>query len=113
LSDFDYENELVEIKDQAAWVTLNRPEKRNAMCPALCYEMVDVLTRLAGDDDIRVLVLTGAGEAYSAGMDLKLFFRALDDDPAEKTRAREADRARNWQKLSSFPKPNIAMVNGY
>jgi trans-feruloyl-CoA hydratase/vanillin synthase len=113
MSDFTYENVLVEIKDQVAWVTLNRPEKRNAMSPALCYDMVDVLTRLAGDDDVRVLVLTGAGEAFSAGMDLKLFFRALDDNPAEKARAREADRAWNWQKLSTFPKPTIAMVNGY
>jgi hypothetical protein len=79
---------LAETKDQIAWVTLNRPEKSNAMSPALCYDMVDVLTRLAGDDDVRILVLTGAGEAFSAGMDLKLFFRALDDDPAEKARAR-------------------------
>jgi len=113
MSDFDYENVLVEIADQVAWVTLNRPEKRNAMSPALCYDMVDVLTRLAGDDGVRVLVLTGAGEAFSAGMDLKLFFRALDGDPAEKARAREADRTWSWHKLSTFPKPTIAMVNGY
>ena len=113
MSDYNYENVLVDIKDQVAWVTLNRPEKRNAMSPALCYDMVDILTRLAGDDDVRVLVLTGAGEAFSAGMDLKLFFRALDDNPTEKARAREADRSWNWHKLSTFPKPTIAMVNGF
>ena len=113
MTDYSYENVLVEIEDEIAWVTLNRPEKRNAMSPALCYDMVDVLTRLANDPGVRVLVLTGAGEAFSAGMDLKLFFRDLDGNPAEKTRAREADRSWNWQKLSNFPKPTIAMVNGY
>jgi trans-feruloyl-CoA hydratase/vanillin synthase len=113
VTEYNYENVLVEIEDQIAWVTLNRPEKRNAMSPALCYDMVDALTRLNQDDDVRVLVLTGAGEAFSAGMDLKLFFRALDGNPAEKERAREADRAWNWHKLSNFSKPTIAMVNGY
>jgi len=113
MADWSYENVLVEIADGVAWVTLNRPEKRNAMSPGLCYDMVDVLSRLDVDDSVRVLVLTGAGEAFSAGMDLELFFRALDDDPAEKARAREADRSWNWYKLSGFSKPTIAMVNGY
>ena len=68
---------LVEFEDGIAWVTLNRPEKRNAMSPALAAEMI------AGDGRARdrstrckVLVLTGAGNAFSAGMDLKEFFRA-------------------------------------
>lgn len=113
MTEYAYENVLVDIKDEVAWVTLNRPEKRNAMSPALCYDMVDALTRLADDPGVRVLVLSGAGEAFSAGMDLKLFFRDLDGNPTEKARAREADRTWNWHKLSNFPKPTIAMVNGY
>lgn len=113
MSTTNYETVGVDIKDEIAWVTFNRPEKRNAMSPKLCYEMVDVLSQLADDKNVRVLVLTGAGEAFSAGMDLKLFFRALDDQPSEKARAREADRTWSWQKLSTFPKPTIAMVNGY
>ena len=50
--------------------------------------MVDVLSGLADYQNVRVLVLTGSGEAFRAGMDLKLFFRALDDNPSAKARAR-------------------------
>ena len=46
-------------------------------------------------------------------MDLKLFFRALDDQPSEKARAREADRTWSWQKLSTIPKPTIAKIRGF
>lgn len=108
-----YETVVVEKKDGIAWVTLNRPEKRNAMSPQLCFEMVDLLTRLDVDPEVRVLVLTGAGEAFSAGMDLKLFFRDLDNKPVERALARDADRRWSWYKLSEFSKPTIAMVNGY
>ena len=53
-------NVLVEFEDQVAWVTLNRPEKRNCMSPALNDEMVEVLDALELDDRCGVLVLTGA-----------------------------------------------------
>ena len=64
------ETVLVEFDEGIAWVTLNRPDKRNAMNPTLNDEMVRVLDHLEGDDRCRVLVLTGAGESFSAGMDL-------------------------------------------
>ena len=108
-----YNTVTVEKVDRIAWVTLNRPEKRNALSPELHFEMVDVLTRLDVDDEIEVLVLTGAGEAFSAGIDLKLFFRDLDDKPVERAAARAADRSWGWYKLTNFSKPTIAMVNGY
>jgi len=108
-----YETVLVEKENGITWVKLNRPEKRNAMSPQLCYDMVDVLTELATDDETQILVLTGEGEAFTAGMDLRLFFRDLDDKPVERARARAADRSWNWYQLSKFPKPTIAMVNGY
>ena len=57
----------VDVDDGIAWVELNRPEKRNAMSPTLNAEMVEVLETLDADDDCGVLVLTGAGEAFSAG----------------------------------------------
>lgn len=103
----------VEVREQIGWVTLNRPEKRNAMSPQMHFEMVDVLKSLATDPDVRVLVLTGAGDAWCAGQDIKLFFRDLDDKPAERYRARHANQEWRWTLLSSFPKPTIAMVNGY
>ncbi len=95
------------------WVTLNRPEKRNAMSPQLHFDMADVLNELESDPETRVLVLTGAGEAWCAGQDLKLFFRELDSKPAERARAGWASHYWRWQKLYTYPKPTIAMVNGY
>src|SRR5713226_4418648 len=61
---------LVQFEVQVAWVTLNRPEKRNCMSPALNDEMVEILDALELDDRCGVLVLTGAGDSFSAGMDL-------------------------------------------
>ena len=82
-----YETVKVEHENGIAWVTLNRPAKRNAMSPQLHYEMCDILDTLEHDPQAKVLVLTGAGDAWCAGQDLKLFFRDLDDKPVERTRA--------------------------
>jgi trans-feruloyl-CoA hydratase/vanillin synthase len=61
----------IEFADGIAWVILNRPEKRNAMNPTLNREMMDVLDQLEVDDRCKILVLTGPGESFSAGMDIK------------------------------------------
>lgn len=97
-----------------AWVTLNRPGKRNAMSPTLNAEMIDVLEAIELDPEARVLVLTGEGEAWTAGMDLKEYFREVDAGPEilqEKIR-RDASRWQ-WQLLRMYAKPTIAMVNGW
>ncbi|HEY4773644.1 MAG TPA: p-hydroxycinnamoyl CoA hydratase/lyase [Xanthobacteraceae bacterium] len=105
---------LVEFQDDIAWVILNRPEKRNAMSPALNREMLDVLDALEVDDRCSVLVLTGAGESFSAGMDLKEYFREVDKaTPIEVMRVRRAAMTWQWRRLMYFPKPTIAMVNGW
>ena len=104
----------VDIEDGIAWVTLNRPEKRNAMSPTLNREMVEVLETLEQDASAGVLVLTGAGEAWTAGMDLKEYFRETDAGPEilqEKVR-REASQWQ-WKLLRMYAKPTIAMVNGW
>ena len=104
----------VDIEDGIAWVTLNRPEKRNAMSPTLNREMVEVLETLEQDATAGVLVLTGAGEAWTAGMDLKEYFRETDAGPEilqEKIR-REASQWQ-WKLLRMYAKPTIAMVNGW
>ena len=62
------------------WLILNRPEKRNAMSPELHFEMSEALDILAEDDDTKIVVLTGAGKAFSAGQDLALYFRANQND---------------------------------
>ena len=65
----------VTIENGVAWVALNRPEKRNCMNPALNRQMMRVLDDLEYSDDVAVLVLTGEGTSWSAGMDLKEYFR--------------------------------------
>jgi trans-feruloyl-CoA hydratase/vanillin synthase len=99
--------------DGITWLYLNRPEKRNAMNPTLHLEMVEALSDLAFDDETRVLVLTGAGSAFCAGMDIKEFFRDLQDSPREFARIGKASQEWRYQRLSTFPKPTIAMVNGW
>lgn len=108
-----YENVLLEREDGITWVTLNRPEKRNAMSPALHHDMVAVLNELEGDAETKVLVLTGAGDSWNAGQDLKEYFRALDNDPAGRRQAGWDSHQWRWEHLLTFPKPTIAMVNGY
>ncbi|OYV32805.1 MAG: p-hydroxycinnamoyl CoA hydratase/lyase, partial [Acidocella sp. 20-61-6] len=61
------------VENRIAWVKFNRPEKRNCMNPALNRRMLDVLDELEFRDDVGVLVLTGEGTSWSAGMDLKAF----------------------------------------
>src|SRR5262245_53700372 len=108
-----YQNMKVEREDGIAWLYFNRPEKRNAMSPGLLADGIDALARLEADDSTRVLVLTGEGAAWSAGMDLKEFFRANDEDPTAMSRASWNSRLFNHERLTKFPKPTIAIVNGY
>lgn len=105
---------LVEFDEGIAWVTLNRPEKRNAMSPALTQEMCRVVDALATDDRCGVFVLTGAGESFAAGMDLQEYFRETDNAPdTVLLNARRANEEWQWRRLRDYPKPTIAMVNGW
>jgi trans-feruloyl-CoA hydratase/vanillin synthase len=105
---------LVEIDNRIAWVTMNRPEKRNAINPTLSFEMLDVFEALEVDDRCGVLVLTGAGEAYSAGMDLKEYFRATDKmNYDERLQIMRKSAMAQWKRLQFYGKPTIAMVNGW
>lgn len=109
-----YECVDVKIDDEGiAWVTFNRPEKRNAMSPTLHREMEEILMHLETAPDAKVIVLTGAGKAWSAGMDLKEYFRETDNDPDAQYRAFTAHRHWGWDMLANSRKPTIAMVNGY
>ena len=108
------DNVKVVFDDGIAWVKLNRPKKRNAMSVALAAEMNQVLDALELDDRCGVLVLSGEGEAFSAGMDLRDFFRATDKkSDLERHRAYRETRNWQWRKLMFYGKPTIAMVNGW
>jgi feruloyl-CoA hydratase/lyase len=107
-------NVLVEFEDGIAWVSLNRPEKRNAMSPALNAEMLETIDALEADERCGVLVLTGSGDSFSAGMDLKEYFRATDDAPqVERLRVYRVAASWHWRRLLTYFKPTIAMVNGW
>ena len=110
----DYDCVTLEKDDDGiAWVTLNRPEKRNAMSPQLHYDMENVMMGLETDDEVQVIVLTGAGDSWSAGMDLREYFRATDNDPTAQFRSFMANKHWSWEILAHSRKATIAMVNGY
>ena len=104
----------VELEEGVAWVELSRPEKRNAMSPTLNAEMIEVLLELDADDECGVLVLSGVGESWSAGMDLKEYFREVDGSPEHvQRRVRREAAYWQWRLLRTYAKPTIAMVNGW
>jgi len=109
----DYTCVLVDTDAEGiTWITFNRPEKRNAMNPTLHVEMEDILYNLETDEATKVIVITGAGNSWSAGMDLKQYFRETDKDPGARFRAVTAHR--RWADMLTWSrKPTIAMVNGY
>ena len=105
---------LVAFEDGIAWVTLNRPEKRNCINPTIAAEMLQVINALEADKRCQVLVLTGAGDSFCAGMDLKEFFRDNDNlAPNERAHIYRTNAAWQWRQFQFYPKPTIAMVNGW
>ena len=113
MAEYKYEHVNVRIHDGIAWAMLNRPDKRNAMSPQLHYDMDDALMRLETDDDVRVVVVSGEGGNFSAGQDLKKFFREMEKNPAERKKAVGAANRWRWERLYGYDKPTIAMVHGY
>jgi trans-feruloyl-CoA hydratase/vanillin synthase len=109
----EYKTILVDKKEGVATITFNRPEKKNAMSPQLHLDMVQALTDLEDDDEVRVLVITGAGEAFCAGQDLKEYFYEIDEDRKARKKAREAAKTWRSYKLRLFPKPTIGAINGW
>lgn len=89
-------------------LTLNRPEKKNALSIALRDAVSDALGALGTDERVKVVVLTGAGDAFCAGFDLKEF--APDDPPAQRRLWESSDRFHHA--VLRFPLPLVAAVNG-
>jgi trans-feruloyl-CoA hydratase/vanillin synthase len=102
-----------EVIDRVAWVRFNRPEKRNCMSPRLNRQMLRVLDELEFRTDVGVLVLTGEGSAWSAGMDLKEYFRETEAQGLGATRQAQREAYSWWRRLRWYQKPTIAMVNGW
>jgi enoyl-CoA hydratase len=98
-----------EPADGIVTLTLNRPDKKNALSIALRDEFSDALDALAADTAVKVVVVTGAGDTFSAGFDLREFDR-LDDEDFARTLWASSDR---WHRTClEFPLPMVAAVNG-
>lgn len=104
----DGELVLVERRDAVAVITLNRPEKHNAMNTAMAAAFIGAIDALEADDTVRCLVVTGAGErAFCAGADMMEAMQAGETD------GRRVSLADVYRRLARCPKPLVAAVNGY
>lgn len=101
------------IEDNVAWVKFNRPEKRNCMSPKLNRQMKKVLEELEFRDEVKVLVLTGEGKAWTAGMDLQEYFRENEAKGMGAVRAAQRESYGWFERLRWYEKPTIAMINGW
>jgi enoyl-CoA hydratase len=103
---------LVERRGPAAWITLNRPEKLNALSVELVRTLRAVIQEVERDESVKVVVLTGAGRAFSAGYDLS---EEAEDriDTAEKWRAALAVDVDLAMELWALTRPTIAAVRGW
>ncbi len=108
-----YETIAVDDRDTEIWLTLNRPEALNAISATMMAELDDALGALAGRQTLAALVITGAGRAFCAGVDLKgARERVSGDDPAA-ANARFLERLKLLLlRIEQFPAPVIAAVNG-
>jgi len=102
-----------DVQNGIAWVRFNRPDKRNCMNPRLNREMLHVLDALEFRDDVGVLVLSGEGTAWSAGMDLKEYFRDSEARGLQGVRQSQREAYAWWKRLRTYQKVTIAMVNGW
>ncbi len=93
-----------------AVVTLDRPERRNALSVALRDELVEVLGELAGDDERKVVVITGRGSVFCSGFDLREFDQAMDDEAFAEALWASSDRYH--RAMASFPLVTVAALNG-
>ena len=113
MSTIDYE-----IRDHKAYITLNRPERLNAITAEMAQELASSVARANDDDAVRVLIVQGAGRAFSAGYDLKRYAEQGEEhqgevwDPIKDYRAMRAN-TENFFSLWRSDKPTIAKVRGY
>jgi enoyl-CoA hydratase len=104
-----YETVLITIAQRVATITINRPDKRNALNSAVRRDILHALDELRAENEVRVVVFTGAGEkAFIAGADIGEF---AERTPLQQRMLME-DR-RIFDEIATYPKPTIAMINGF
>ncbi|MCF8111412.1 MAG: enoyl-CoA hydratase/isomerase family protein [Desulfobacteraceae bacterium] len=100
-----------EKKDNIGFLFLNRPEVLNALSEKMGEELADCLSRAAFDNDIKTMVLSGRGKAFSAGADLEMFKQRYESF-RENGQPESTQRAELPSAFINFPKPLIAAING-
>jgi enoyl-CoA hydratase/carnithine racemase len=113
-----YQHILYEVSDKVATITLNRPDRMNAWTPIMERDVRHAMESAAADDDVRVIILTGAGRAFCAGADMDAL-KGLDPNDvrrAENLPPFDMNRRPDWQArygyYPSIAKPIIGMLNG-
>jgi 2-(1,2-epoxy-1,2-dihydrophenyl)acetyl-CoA isomerase len=107
-----YQTLLFEVNENIAKITLNRPEAMNALSTDLATELIQVFESLSANSDIRAVVLTGTGKAFSAGGDVKQMATVIGEDAPNKFRLALDIYHRLILLMRELPKPIIAAVNG-
>src|SRR5712672_3699663 len=113
-----YQHILYEVADKIATITLNRPDRMNAWTAIMERDVRHAMETASADDDVRVIVLTGAGRAFCAGADMDAL-KGLDPDDISRAASLppfDMNRRPDWQTryayYPSIPKPVIGMLNG-
>ncbi len=105
-----YETITLEKKEGTAILTLNRPEKLNAVNMKMRSEILDTLTELEADDETKVLIVTGAGRAFCSGADVNEFAEGMKDQKLQKTiNSKLLEMAKAFY---DFAKPVLGAING-
>ncbi len=102
---------IVEVAKGVAWLTLNRPESRNAVGPELSQALHEAAVRCADDPDVRCVVLTGSGKFFCVGGDVELFAQ-VGDRAGETVGALARTFHAGVLRLATMPKPLITAING-
>lgn len=105
----DFQTILIKMEYPLAWITLNRPNKLNVIDPAMLNELVKALDGLEGDEQVRIIILTGAGRAFCAGADIA---QLADASPMYALNlARDTQRVAN--RIEMCTKPVLVAINGH
>jgi len=101
---------ISEVKNEVVTITLNRPEKRNALSVILRDKISDALNKLSGNNAVKTVVITGTGDVFSAGFDMKEFQKGMMDKDFNGMLWSSSDRFHH--SILFFPLPIIAAING-
>lgn len=105
---------ILGIEDSIALITLNRPDKLNAISLAMLEQLEAVVAQLENNREVRAVIITGAGDrAFSVGADIKEWERVIADDPLAMWRAWDRPGHRVFDRLARLHLPTIAAINGY